>query len=284
MNIFKKISKSVCDPEFYSKLKSEKTSLAIKYYLKFTFFVSIILAVIWSFSMMPVLKSALSPEGIKEIISLFPADLNLKIDGKQFSANVIEPYYISLPEGYSEEVSKNNHREIENLIVIDTSLASPESSASDILKQYKTISFITNDSFISETNNGLSVMSLKNNSNLDYVINKQTIENLAFKIVPTLKILFYFSPILALAVYFVFYLFNLLPLLLLALLVWLVLSFKKSHHGYWHAYRVTLHAITLGILIDVVYFALFCRSLGWCLLSVITIAVVFINVNSKNYN
>ncbi len=273
MNIFKKIGKSVYGPEFYSSLKLEKTSASVKYYLKFVLLISIIPALVWSSTLIPSLFNLLSAENVAKTVALYPAELVLTIKDGQFSTNVTEPYYIPLPEKFKGDTSDSNKRVVDNFVVIDTKI---ENFTPDILEQYKTSVLITKNSVISEKDGGLQVMPL--NKTMIYELNSQVIQGLASKTIPILKALIYFIPIFVYVICFISYIWSLIPLFLTALLVWLALTIKKVNSGYMHAYRVSIHAVTLGVLLNVVYSILFGGSLGWYIMAIVTIIMALVNV------
>ena len=281
MNIFKEIKKSVYGSDLYNNLRSEKTGSSIKYYFKFILLISIIPTVIWTFSTIPTLKDLLSSENISKFTTFYPADLNLKIKDGQFSTNVVEPYYIPIPEKYKENNLNNNKRKIDNLVVINTKV---ENFSPDILEQNKTIAFITKNSIITEKDSGLQVVPLNNYKEVTYELNRQSINDLISKIVPKVKPLIYLVPLFVFIGYFIGFVFSLISLLILALIIWLVLIIKKKSIGYKYSFRVTLHAITLSFILNIFYSAIYKNSISWLILSIITIIIVIINIKKDKNN
>jgi hypothetical protein len=273
MNIFKKIKSSIYGPDFFNSLKSEKTDSSIIFYFKFTLMLSVISAVVMSFTAIPTFNGFLTKESVNEFVSLYPAELNLKISDGQFSTNVTEPYYIAFPK--DDEPLKSGEKQVDNFVVIDTSV---ESFSPDILDKNKTMIFLTKNSVISEKDGGLSVMPLSDFKNFKYELNRESIYSVISKIVPVLKPLVYFIPFFGLAAYFIGYAWFLVVLFLIALVIWLILVIKKNNGGYMHAYRVTIHAMTLGLILDVIYSAIFNHTFSWLVLAGITAIVAIINI------
>ena len=64
MNIFKQISQSVYNPEYYSNLRSEKTGSSVKYYIKFILLLAIVPTVFWTVTLFPFLKDGISSDNV----------------------------------------------------------------------------------------------------------------------------------------------------------------------------------------------------------------------------
>jgi hypothetical protein len=278
MNIFKKIGNSVYGVELYTSLRVEKTGPSVKYYFKFIILLSAIWAIALSFFWIPTLKGFLSSKSISDLISLYPAELTLKIDNGQFSTNVKEPYFIKFPKKEVASSTDSGRDEVENFVVIDTSI---ESFSPDVLKQNDTFVLVTKNSVISDKDGTLQVMPLSNYKDFKYELNRQGIQSFALKVLPVLRPLIYFTPLFMFAIYYISYVWFLIPLFIFALLVWLVLVIKKNNGGYMHAYRVTIHAITLALILNIIYTLIFQEMLSWPILAVITVIIAAINIKKE---
>lgn len=282
MNIFKKIGKSIYGAEFYKSLRTEKTGSSVKFYLKYSLLLSIVPAIVWSFIFMPNIKDFLNSENVSKFISIYPEELVLTIKDNKFSTNVTEPYTIALPGEFKiapyKSADGTEHEGYDNAVVIDTTL---ESFPSDILKKNKTMAFVTKDSVILEKDGGLQVMLLSEYKDIAYELNKQKVEGWASWIALVLGKLVYGLPLILLIGYFISYSAFLVALFLFALLVWLALAIKKVSGGYMYAYRVTIHAMVLGLLLDIIYFAFTMNTLNWLVLVILSIIVALVNVKKN---
>jgi hypothetical protein len=273
MNIFKKIGKSVYGPEFYSDIKNQRTGSAVRYYLKLSLLLTIVLTVFYSIVAISAVTIFTSDSNISKIISNFPSDLTITIKDKQFSTNVSEPYKIPVPGIFVSTTSQN---QIENLLVIDTSL---KDIPTDILTKNKTIAFMTKNAIITERGGALQINTLDKFGNVNFVVNQESIHSFVDKYLPYVKTLLWFVPIPIFIVVFIVYVAKLISFFLLALVVWLVLRIKKMDRGYMHAYRVTIYAQTLPLIV----FLVFGGFGAWFLSLLVTIIIVLINMEkTKN--
>jgi hypothetical protein len=274
MNIFKQIGKSIYGPEFYTGLKAETVGPAIKYYLKLVLLVSIIPALSWTIFVFPDVRSLLEPQNVTSLVSVYPAELELKIKDGQFSTNVVEPYVIAVPGGY--EVEADSSEEVpKNLVVIDTSI---ESISPNILKENSALFFITKNSIIGAKDGGLQVIPMSEYKDFSYTLNQSGLEKLAQKIAPILKGLLYFAPLFIYIGLFSSGVMLLIFVLIFALFAWLILVIKKNSLGYKYAFRVTVHAFTLGLIADFVYSSITGQPLDWLITGLLTMIIVFVNI------
>jgi hypothetical protein len=275
MNIFKKIGKSIYGPELYQDLKTVSTGSALKYYFKLALILSAVSGIILGFILVANVKTYLTEEAVSGIVSVYPAELNLKIANGEFSTNVKEPYFIPMPENWQAAQATSSDNRIENLAVIDTSV---DKFSANILTENKTALFVTKNSILSYEDGSLKVTSFSEQKNLKYELNREGISWMANKVMPMIKPLVYLIPIFVFMGVFSTYAFGLLPLFLLALLVWLVLIAKKQDNGYMQAYRVTLHAVTLVYILQLIISLILSGNISWFWTALITILVVIVNV------
>jgi hypothetical protein len=80
-------------------------------------------------------------------------------------------------------------------------------------------------------------------------INQSAISHWSQRIVPVLKFLVWFLPIFIYIGLFIAGTVSLVFFFIWALLVWLILVLVKRSSGYMHAYRVTIHAMTLVLIL-----------------------------------
>ena len=141
---------------------------------------------------------------------------------------------------------------------------------------------VTKNSLIAEKDGGLQVMNL--DKNLIYDLNRESLGVLVSQVLPIIRPILYLLPILIYIGSYASYALSLIGFFLLAVLVWLIIVIRKSDGGYMHAYRVTIHAITLGYLLDLIYSLVFGASFGRLAFVIITLIVVLINIKGNTIN
>ena len=154
IEIFKKIGKSIYGPDLYKDLKQDKPGSSVAYYFKFVLILSIILGIFWGIGLVANINSYLTIENVSRFTSIYPAELDLKVQNGEFSTNVQEPYHIPVPKEWNLGNATNT---ISNLVVIDTSV---DKFSPDILTENKTMFFVTKNSLISDKKGTLQVMSI----------------------------------------------------------------------------------------------------------------------------
>jgi hypothetical protein len=261
MNIFKKIWKSIYGPEFYADLANKNTGFSIGFYVKTILLVSIISAIVISTAVIPLSRIALSDASINSLVELYPADLNLNIKDGVLSTNVIEPYKIG-PVFNDSELPK-----MDSMVVIDTKVTAV---SFDSFKQYNTAVLLTKDSAVMMKDGGLQIIPL-NSVTGEFNLNRQMIAGFANSATPVLRKLVWFTPLVVYLASFIANLFMLVTFFIFALIIWLVLILLKKSGGYMHAYRVTIHSMTLGVILS--------SFLGMSWLVSVLLAVIIILIN-----
>ena len=276
MNFFKKIWKSVYGPELYQDPKNTAPGVAIKYYLLLAVLVSIIWGVYIGSGLVVSVKSILTNESVANFVSVYPAELDLKISNGEFSTNVKEPYFIPIPKNWqSAQKGTSSAPKIENIAVIDTSV---DKISPDILTENKTALFITKNSIISDKNGVLQITNISNQKGFQYDLTRENIQGVINKFLPAVKSLVYLIPIFVIIGEYAVYALGLLPLFLLALVVWLVMVIRKQGRGYMQAYGVTLYAVTLVYILQI----LILGNINWFWTTVIIVVVIVVNTLKGN--
>lgn len=244
MNFFKKISRSFYSPEFYQQVLKERFLNAIKYFLGLI----VLLAIIQTTSVFPP-KTLLSLRGetqkvIEKIADIYPPELEIRLTNGQVSTNVNEPYFISLPEVFSE-----SRRSTQNLLVIDTK--TPYSSFQ--FNQYQTLAWLTSDSlFFADTSEGKNE-ALDLSKTPDLSIDKNQVDALMVKIIPFVKdIVLLVIPLVFLGFYSL-YSSRLIYLFFFSIIVFFLLRVFKNPLSYRQCYKLSLYAITPALLIDLFF-------------------------------
>ncbi|MDI6734083.1 MAG: DUF1189 family protein [Patescibacteria group bacterium] len=246
MTILNNIKQSIFSPKFYQGLTQKPFSFSIKYFYSLVLILAFILTIIISINLVPglsLLFNNLSTAAVKS----FPDNLIITIKAGKASTNVLEPFFVKMPNDFKAENQKNKEvSSPENFLVIDTKT----SFSIDRFKEYKTLFWLTGDSIVGYDDGGIRIMSLEQIP--DVVVDKPIFVSFVDKIKPIMKII----PPLAVLGIFAFLIagfsFKLVHLLILALIILLIAKIKGVVSSYKNSYRIGIHAMTLGL----VYYAL----------------------------
>lgn len=243
LNTFKK---SLTDLNYYKEI----VKAPFRFSLKYLFFLLFVLTLISSLKIAVGLSFIIpkapqlvtsAKEGIK---SFFPAGLVVTVRNGELSTNVKEPYYIELPmlAGLKET----------HFITIDT-----KASVDDI-QSLKTLILVTKKSaVIKDQNNGLRVYPFSDIKET-VVLDKDSYNQMVGKLLPYLDLLPRILTILLILAILVwpfvgaaFWLLGqLVYLLIVSLLLLLVVAIMKRKIRYSKIYQMSMHALTLPILIQ----------------------------------
>ena len=217
---------------------------------------AVALAVVFSFKIIPAAQPFLQSIG-PQILNYYPDELVITIKNGQASTNVKEPYFLKMPEGLAPKDLQYKYSfqdtelrtDLENLLVIDT--AAPFTLEG--FHGYKTAVLLMKDNAAYYSDNGeIRIQSLKGIP--DATINKPTVAKLVGKIAPFLV---FIGPLIAIGTFLIAMIalsFKLVYLLFGALLIWGLMKIKKINGGYKKAYQISIHAMTLSILLNVIIF------------------------------
>ncbi|MFA6354767.1 MAG: DUF1189 family protein [Candidatus Paceibacterota bacterium] len=274
MKLFTNFKNSVYSPKFYSELKTKPFSFSFKYYFSLSLVLSIILAFIFSYNLIPVVHSFLD-KFTSEAVSSFPAELKIDIKNGQATSNVVEPYFIKIPNSLKAASLGDNKPVIENLIVIDTK----NDFTVDKFKSYNTATWLTKDAIIIGPNDeDLRVTSLQ--SVPDITIDKSFVITLVDRLKPLTN---WLSPVLVFGSFIIAFLLFLVKLIyafLMTLFVMAIGKIKKVKLNYWDSYRIVLHAMSLSLIFYVLGFIFFPRVIF--LFSIILLVVVWLNLKPES--
>ena len=245
MKFIQTFKQSFYSPEFYRELKNKKFWFSLKYFYSLVAILAFVYAIVISVSALPAIKGFMGK--IEPYLRSYPAELVITIQDGKASTNVSEPYFIKMPDGLCDlESQEAGFCELNSLIVIDTK--TPFSSAK--MEEYKSLAWLTEDSLIVKQDKETKLTSLKDVPNT--VINKQFMDGLADKAGSIVrKAIPVVLPLAAVLIFFglIIYLSKLIFLLFGALIVWIIGRIKKVDMTYGYAYRIGLHAITLGVIL-----------------------------------
>lgn len=236
------------------------------YYLKLALSLSLLLAVIISMVLAPKISSTLSDDAIQKVLKIYPKDLEIKNDGKEFTSNAKEPYLIPTDK-YNFPLPKKT-----NLLVIDTKNIFTFES----FNRFDTAVMISKDYLVYTDNRGKIIAEsaktlppvVVNANNLNVWIHEGAA--IGRSLLPLLPIVV----LLGLVFLFISY----VPqILLIALIVWAALAIRKDSRGYLDALRITLHAVTAVLLLGTLL-AIFSIWLPLFVPTILTAIIALANV------
>lgn len=278
MNFIKKVKSSVYDPEFYKEIKNKSFGFVWGYFTLLVLVLSVVLSLVYSVQILPTFNNV--GEKIRSnILSKYPAELEVKFKNGEVSTNVSEPYFVKLSENdFIELKNKPEYAGIENALVIDTK----KSVGLSDFEKYKTLVWLAKDSIVIKQDGKVTIQDLGKNSPFELTISKANLETWLEKFSPIIKVAKFVLPVAIFIGYFIAYHFLLLYFLLVAFLVFILGKIMKLGLGYKDAYKVTVFASTLSILLKAILWGVLRYSHLPFVFTLITLVIVY--VNFKNYN
>ncbi|MFA6338839.1 MAG: DUF1189 family protein [Candidatus Paceibacterota bacterium] len=275
MSLFKDVKNSIYNPEFYSELIDRPLSYSLKYFFSLICLISIAVSAYFTIIASPQLMT-FAKESRNSIVSKFPSELEVTIKKGEVSTNVKEkePYLVSMPQmpRLQQSSMPTNNQAFQNIVVIDT----VNQFSLEKFYEYHTAFLVTKNDIIYSDKDKITITSLAKSP--DLVINKTSTESFfkkldpLVKFIPLLLAIFVFSISFFIGSAYLFY------FLYFALLVWLVVRINKIHTGYMGAYKITLHAATLSILVDILMKLFFSKYNLSYVFDVVILIVVIANL------
>jgi len=233
--IFETFKKSIYNPAFYQNAVTTPLSDIVRYYIKFSLLLSVVMTVY--------LGVALVPQGIRfvkerapELVrSHFPAELTINIEKGIASVNVNEPYIIFGKNGPQAVLKEQG---LESMLVIDTK----NDFNKNKFDEYKTFALLTKTEIITRSNSGqITIQDLRGVP--DASINQKWVLSWVEKTNNSL-VAIVFVGIIGVFIAMLFgYLKYFIVLFLFALIPRLIAYIKKIPLSYSGAYRISLYAI-----------------------------------------
>ncbi len=245
MSIFKEIQDSIYNVAYYEKVLTEKLSSSFVYFISLSLMVALFVSTVVSFRLLPIVRTALDNFG-PELVSRFPENLVVTIKAGQISTNTEEPAVIPLTLGSSTPGLP------QNFLVIDPKNPFDEAR----FKTANTLLYATKDTiYVANEKGGIEDSeSLKDIP--DAVINRAQVVSWIGEATPLLA----WVPFLIVGgIFFVSLWFSAmlaLGLLLGALFIMAIGRLRGRKFSYKQSYQIGLHAMTLGILVNLVFVAL----------------------------
>lgn len=265
MSFLKTIQNSIYSPQFYSQVLKKSFKESIVYFL----LLILLLTTIRLITLIPTFMFE-APRAIRDfaatLINCYPKELEISITNGQISTNVQEPYIIPSCE------SLDNTKDV---LVIDTK--NPFSPAK--FEEYKAAVWITKTSVVYKKND-FETRSYSFSQIKDFKLDEGVLNSFYDKLSPYFKFVGPLLLLLSLIGIYLSYDVRLIYLLVIALIVWLISKVLKKNLNYWQSYKIGLHAITLGLIVELITLLTY----RWThyngfpfMVTVITLGVVWIN-------
>jgi len=247
-NFFYRVRDSIYSPSFYAGLGDKPLSFSFKYFTLFVLILSFVATVFVGFRYAPSLKQFLAELG-PQVIAHYPDELVIDVKQGEVSTNVIEPYSIPMPERLSLLFEKSGEDPPAHLLVIDTKR---DFSLSQF-RTYDALAWLTKNAVVYRSERGnVQITSLSEDTNEH--VDQQSI----VLIMENLKPAFAFAmPLFLVMSFFLAVVLSLLKLAYLfigALFIYLLARVRKVQLSYKQAYQWGIHALTLPMILNLVFF------------------------------
>lgn len=247
MAFFKTIKESIYSPVFYSHIPQKKFGSVLKYFVLLILLLAIVQALGASKIFFGDVPRVIN-QVMKDAAEIYPQDLVININEGQVSINQPEPYFIPNPIGLQKDFDG-----ITNLLVIDT--VTPFNATK--LIEYQTIFWLTKDSIAVKQKQGQIRLYSLSQIQQDVSITRQEVDRIFTALSPYAKFLTIFGgPILCLLfviILFVAFMFRLVYLLIFTIITYIVGKLLKLKFTYGQSYKIGMYAITLGLIVDVLF-------------------------------
>lgn len=282
MQLFNKIKSNIYDPVYYSEVLKEPFSSSLRYLLSLLLLLSLIGTIIFSAATLPELNTVMREIG-PNVLKYYPDELEIAVKNGKVSTNVEEPYYIRIPDELKNEFKKSENRQdqnapdlakMDNLIVIDTK----SNITFDVFKNYKTFAVLAADSIIIYDNGAMKVQPL--DQQVNGVLDKAKVAGVLSELSPYINIIPYaLVPIVFFGSYLGSTLGYLLYMLFGAFVIWIAAQAVKKPMDYAACFKVGLHAITFGAILEFTLFWFYPQFQIPFFFTFLMVVVVWINLN-----
>ena len=248
MNYFKVFfyvwKRSFSEASYYKDVLRARFNFSLKYFLFFCFILSIITTIFIIVKELIPFNEFISTFP-QELISIYPPELEIKINKGIATTNVPQPYFIPVSrfrEAFDEvrkEIKGLQSDKIENILVIDTN------ATIDDMKKYQTYMLLTRNHLSSYKDNwNIETISLDNINNI--TINKNFVRKIVNPFIPIFKLFYFFAaPFIFTGLLIFFTISQLIYLLLIAFILFLGAKLISYPISYTKSYQIDLHLATI---------------------------------------
>lgn len=272
---FTRITQSIYSKEFYKKLQTTPFRYSLKYYLGFVLCLSIVSAIGFATVVTPLIQKGFKDAVVQNDLPMYPDGLVVTVKGGTATSNQPTPFVI--PYTPSNDMDRQNHPDIQNLLVIDTS----SSASLEKFREYHTVVLLANDAFVVYSGTrGAEIRVYPLSTFPDTVISKEKVKEVILMVGNYLWVLWPLLLVVGFFVGIVVGLSKLVVFFLYALLVWGLLSIMKIKANYKKSYQYVLHAATLSTLLGFILMLIPAHFSTRGMTIVLILFVVYINMRT----
>ena len=280
MNYYiQKVRDNIFNPAYYREVFYAPVSTSWFYYLKMCLWLTLIYTALISTVFLPDLIN-IARQAVTDLSGAYPADLAIHLQKGTASVNLPEPIVIPMPPAEAKLFNFNSAKTgktISNLIVIDTRTPLDLKD----FDNYHTLFLLRQDAVAGDTGGEVRVNKIPPDGNV--VIDKSIISAMADKIQFAL---YFLAPLSVLIIYLlglVFFTATLIPILAIAFIAWLLLLLamrgSSTRPGFKQAFGITLHAVTLSLIVNFFTFILYPSiSVNFPFMVTFTLLVIYLNL------
>jgi len=277
---YQKVRDNIFNPAYYREVFEAPLSAGFFYYLKMCLWLTLIYTALISTVFLPDLIN-IARRAVTDMSGAYPADLAIHLKKGTASVNLPEPVVIPMPSAESKLFNFNSQKTgkvISNLLVIDTR----ENFSLKDFDNYHSLFLLRKDAVAGDTGGEVRVTKIPADGNviIDKSIISKVADNLQFAI-------YFLAPLSVLAIYLlglVFFTATLIPILAISFTAWLLILLamrgsSSSRPGFKQSLGVTLHAVTLSLVVNFFTFILYPSiSINFPFMVTFTLLVIYLNL------
>ena len=263
---------SLFQPQFYQRVITGSLSESVKYYAALSATLALVVTLAVGLYWAPQLNSIIRQFG-QEVVTTFPEDLEVEIIDGQASTEVPGVYNWDWP---SEVMTWPF--EVDNILVVDT--LNPPEEAIDRFQDHSTLILLTESSLVQLVDSERGDYQVQPLTDIpeDLTISRQELVSIYQSLSSGLNILPPMLAVLAFVLSIFGALFVMLYSVVLAVPVFLILKIFGLPGRYVEGFKVTLHAVTLGLIVSVVWLVIPGSLPPLGTLSILTLSSAMINL------
>lgn len=233
--IFETFKQSIYNPIFYQNATTTQVREIIRYYIKFSLLLSVIMTTALGVLLIPQGVTFLKYHAPEIIKNYFPAELVIHIEKGEATVNVSEPYVVPAKDATKEVLKEQG---LENMLVIDTKNDFDKKK----FEEHKTFALLTRTEIVTQSDMGqITIQDLR--ALPTSTVSQEWLLSWVEKVRDSIEYIVFFGLIGTFIVVLLGYLKYLVVLLLFALIPLFISYLKKTLLSYGGAYRMSLYAI-----------------------------------------
>jgi hypothetical protein len=242
MSFFEQVKFSIYSPEYYRDIARRSFGNSIKYFFILVLLLTCVRS-LFDITTIFVDFNINLQNDFEAIKKYYPADLVIQIKNGKITSNVTEPYYFSFEKLGKRSANSN----LMYFVIIDTH--TPYSP--DAFYQYKTFTWLTSDSIVYLSKNGIKIINLSLIK--DFKLDQNVLNSQSSKLGPLSFLLSVSIFFVGMITIYISQLKFLISILGVSFLVWIlgkVLSIWNN--TFTEIYKQSIHAITLSMIVGIV--------------------------------